>query len=77
MKSGIYGNGSFLGIMDLPERKKPCLVAEVGNKVTILGTLSSEEAAKTFEDVLHSISIGNKITQERPLNDNGIGDRRR
>ena len=37
-KLGIQNNGVFIGAMSFPDRKKPCLVIEIGNTCEVIGS---------------------------------------
>ncbi len=51
-KVGIERKGLYIGAMNFPDRKKPCLVVERGNSCTIIGTFKNEESVEYFGEVL-------------------------
>lgn len=56
MKIGIKRNGVFIGAMNVPGRKKPCLVVErrEGSGI-VIGTFNNEAAVASFESALQQL----------------------
>lgn len=54
-KLGIENNGVFIGVMNIPNRKKPCLVVERGNEAIVLGTFYNVQMIKVFEKALKDL----------------------
>lgn len=55
MAIGIEHNGVFIGAMNLPDKKKPCLVVERGNEILVLGSFSNVEMVEEFEKALREL----------------------
>ncbi len=54
-KLGIEHNGVFIGAMNLPGNKKPCLVVERGNQITMLASFRNVEMVEEFEKALKDL----------------------
>ena len=57
-KLGIECNGVFIGAMNLPNNKKPCLVVERKNTIVKLGAFSNVESVAEFELALKELLGG-------------------
>ena len=54
-KVGIERNGIFIGAMNFPDRKKPCLVIERGNTCEVIGSFIDAERVDHFEKALREL----------------------
>ena len=52
---GSERNGVFIGAMNFPDRKKPCLVIERGNTCEVIGSFIDEERVEHFKKALREM----------------------
>lgn len=52
---GLECHGVFIGAMDFPDRKKPCLVVERGNEIAIIGTFNNVNCVEFFGDAIKQL----------------------
>jgi hypothetical protein len=57
MRCGIVDTKKeiFVGSEQLPDRKKPSLVVQRGNSITVLGYFTNQESADLFQKALFDI----------------------
>ena len=63
-KIGIENNGVFIGAMNIPDRKKPCIVVERGNECVVLGTFRDAMCVGYLEEAFRDL-LGLTETKEQ------------
>lgn len=61
--TGVKRGNKAINTIIFPDRKKPCLVCEEGNKGTVVATFRSEEEVKMFWEYVNYVCFGNDVAE--------------
>ena len=61
--TGVKRDNKAIMTVIFPDRKKPCLVCEEGNKGTVVATFRSEEEVKLFWEYVNYVCFGNEVEE--------------